>query len=240
MKSKLKAEAFHARQWWSCDRQSWTIGGSRCGEVRPSTDLTMCCCFFKDCSQQPTIGVMAIIAEGVPESDTKELIAYARTNNKSESGRENSPLRRRKTPLPACKLDGASGTLDFDKLWKRPPKRDYVHCVEPSPSYTCKEHLLGKPKVTCLYIQMAALIRCLLGNISDVFDEDHFINSLANDKLHCRACYEALYFSPKIEAMGKRVKGYCPSTPKEVGMFLTTLKFPSNTPIYIATREIYG
>jgi ATP citrate (pro-S)-lyase len=32
--------------------------------------------------KQPTIRVVAIIAEGVPESDTKQLIAYARSNNK--------------------------------------------------------------------------------------------------------------------------------------------------------------
>ncbi|GJT44068.1 ATP-citrate synthase beta chain protein 2 [Tanacetum coccineum] len=32
--------------------------------------------------KQPTIRVLAIIAEGVPESDTKELISYARSNNK--------------------------------------------------------------------------------------------------------------------------------------------------------------
>ncbi|KAL4572470.1 hypothetical protein LXL04_019247 [Taraxacum kok-saghyz] len=32
--------------------------------------------------KQPTIRVVAIIAEGVPESDTKELISYARSNNK--------------------------------------------------------------------------------------------------------------------------------------------------------------
>lgn len=31
---------------------------------------------------QPTIRVAAIIAEGVPEKDTKALIAYARANNK--------------------------------------------------------------------------------------------------------------------------------------------------------------
>ncbi|THF99429.1 hypothetical protein TEA_025505 [Camellia sinensis var. sinensis] len=199
---------------------------------------------------------------------------------------------------------------------------------------------------------------------SDVFDEDHFISSLANDvivikklpkelanatrvvkhfrswsgidyyqdeiaslwmdyqviraaksdsrlannnlppdiqKLRCRACYEALRFSPQIEAMGKllvdrmrshgpyialhlryekdmlafsgcthdlspeeadelkiirentsywkvkdidateqRAKGYCPLTPKEVGLFLTAMGFLSSTPIYIAAGEIYG
>lgn len=32
--------------------------------------------------KQPTIRVVAIIAEGVPEADTKQLIAYARSNNK--------------------------------------------------------------------------------------------------------------------------------------------------------------
>ncbi|KAJ0025682.1 hypothetical protein Pint_08382 [Pistacia integerrima] len=201
-------------------------------------------------------------------------------------------------------------------------------------------------------------------NFSDVFDEYHFINALANDvkvikklpkefttatravkhfrswsgmdyyrdeiaslwedyqviraaksdsrlannnlppdiqKLRCRACYEALRFAPRIEAMGKllvdrmrsygryislhlryekdmlafsgcthdlspveadelrtirentaywkvkdidseeqRSKGYCPLTPKEVGIFLTALGYPSNTPIYIAAGEIYG
>ncbi|XVF36666.1 hypothetical protein REPUB_Repub19eG0076900 [Reevesia pubescens] len=201
-------------------------------------------------------------------------------------------------------------------------------------------------------------------NFADVFDEDHFINALANDvkvikklpkelssatklvkpfrswsgleyyrneisslwkeyqviraaksdsrlannnlppdiqKLRCRACYEALRFAPQIEAMGKllvdrmrsygpfialhlryekdmlafsgcthglsdteaeelktirentshwkikdidareqRSKGYCPLTPTEVGIFLTALGYPSNTPIYIAAGEIYG
>jgi len=32
--------------------------------------------------KQPTIRVVAIIAEGVPEGDTKQLIAYVRANNK--------------------------------------------------------------------------------------------------------------------------------------------------------------
>lgn len=32
--------------------------------------------------RQPTIRVVAVIAEGVPEGDTKKLIAYARANNK--------------------------------------------------------------------------------------------------------------------------------------------------------------
>lgn len=38
----------------------------------------------------------------------------------------------------------------------------------------------------------------------------------------------------------QRAKGYCPLTPKEVGVFLTSLGYPSKTPIYIASGEIYG
>ncbi|AES73087.1 auxin-independent growth promoter-like protein [Medicago truncatula] len=128
-------------------------------------------------------------------------------------------------------------------------------------------------------------------------------NHLPQDiqKLRCRACYEALRFSPRIEQMGKilvermrsygpyitlhlryekdmlafsgcthdlstseakelriirenttywkrkhidpkeeRAKGYCPLTPKEVGIFLSALGYPAKTPIYIAAGEIYG
>ncbi|CAI8616647.1 unnamed protein product [Vicia faba] len=90
-------------------------------------------------------------------------------------------------------------------------------------------------------------------------------------KLCCRACFEALRFSPRIEKMGKllvermrsfelriirenttywkrkhidpteeRSKGNCPLTPKEVGIFLSALGYPTRTPIYIAAGEIYG
>ena len=43
-----------------------------------------------------------------------------------------------------------------------------------------------------------------------------------------------------INSTEQRAKGYCPLTPKEIGVFLTALGFPSNTPIYIAAGEIYG
>lgn len=44
--------------------------------MRSAFDSTM------EALQQPTIRVVAVIAEGVPERDTKKMIAYARANNK--------------------------------------------------------------------------------------------------------------------------------------------------------------
>ena len=44
--------------------------------VRSAFDSTM------EALQLPTIRVVAVIAEGVPERDTKLLIAFARANNK--------------------------------------------------------------------------------------------------------------------------------------------------------------
>ncbi|XP_011074208.1 uncharacterized protein At1g04910 isoform X1 [Sesamum indicum] len=43
-----------------------------------------------------------------------------------------------------------------------------------------------------------------------------------------------------IDPLEQRMSGFCPLTPKEVGIFLRALGFPSNTPIYIAAGEIYG
>lgn len=303
---------------------------------------------------------------------------------------EVTPPHLSRAPLPPRKLDGASWNLDLDKLWKQPQKQDFVPCVEPSSTYTSTGESRGYLLVhangglnqmragICDMVAVAHILNATLvvpeldkrsfwqdtSNFSDVFDEDHFITSLANDvkvirklpkelataakavkhfrswsgvdyyqdeiaslwedylviraaksdsrlannnlppdiqKLRCRACYEALRFSPRIEAMGKllvdrmrsygpyialhlryekdmlafsgcthdlspeeaddlklirentvywkvkdidsmeqRAKGYCPLTPKEVGIFLTALGFPSNTPIYIAAGEIYG
>ncbi|KAK3025941.1 hypothetical protein RJ639_040857 [Escallonia herrerae] len=287
---------------------------------------------------------------------TQREIEYQKLSTERSWTQELAPPHLRKAPLPARKLDGASGTSDFDKLWKRPPNRDYI-CDMVAVAHIINATLVIPELDKRSFWQDSS-------NFSDVFDEDHFINSLANDvkvikklpkeltsatravkhfrswsgvdyyqeeiasmweeyqviraaksdsrlannnlppdiqKLRCRACYEALRFSPKIEAMGKllvdrmrshgpyialhlryekdmlafsgcthdlsveeadelritrentvywkvkeidsteqRAKGYCPLTPKEVGMFLTALGFPSNTPIYIAAGEIYG
>ncbi|KAF8034956.1 hypothetical protein BT93_C1090 [Corymbia citriodora subsp. variegata] len=295
-----------------------------------------------------------------------------------------------KPPASSRKLDGTNGSSHSVKLWKPPPNRDFVQCTEPSPNYTPPGGSQGYLLVStngglnqmragiCDMVAVARIINATLvipeldkrsfwqdtSNFSDVFDEDHFINALANDvrvvrklpeelataakavkyfkswsgmdyyqneiasvwdeheviraaksdsrlannhlppdiqKLRCRACYGALRFAPKIEAMGKilvdrmrahgpyialhlryekdmlafsgcthdlseseadelklirentshwkvkeidpveqRSKGYCPLTPKEVGIFLTALGYPPNTPIYIAAGEIYG
>ncbi|MCO5550397.1 hypothetical protein L7F22_003881 [Adiantum nelumboides] len=43
-----------------------------------------------------------------------------------------------------------------------------------------------------------------------------------------------------INSMEQRMKGLCPLTPKEVGIFLQALGYPSPTRIYVAAGEIYG
>eukprot|EP00252_Welwitschia_mirabilis_P001940 TRINITY_DN11902_c0_g1_i2.p1 TRINITY_DN11902_c0_g1~~TRINITY_DN11902_c0_g1_i2.p1 ORF type:complete len:251 (+),score=45.72 TRINITY_DN11902_c0_g1_i2:175-927(+) len=43
-----------------------------------------------------------------------------------------------------------------------------------------------------------------------------------------------------INSTDQRMKGYCPLTPKEVGIFLRAYGFPSSTLIYVAAGEIYG
>ncbi|KAI0528908.1 hypothetical protein KFK09_001452 [Dendrobium nobile] len=58
--------------------------------------------------QQPTIRVVAIIAEGVPESDAKLLIAYARTNNKVVIG----PATVGGIQAGAFKIGDTAGTID--------------------------------------------------------------------------------------------------------------------------------
>ncbi|KAK3230944.1 hypothetical protein Dsin_002825 [Dipteronia sinensis] len=322
----------------------------------------------------------------------KHEIKYQILSREQSWTQELAPPHLSKAPLPSRKLDDASQISDFKYLWKPPPNRDYAPCVEPSLNYTSPAESSPRGYLMvntngglnqmragiCDMVAVARIINATLvipeldkrsfwqdtSNFSDVFDELHFINSLANDvevikklpkelstatravrhfkswssidyyrdeiasmwddyqviraaksdsrlannnlppdiqKLRCRACYEALRFAPQIEAMGKllvdrmrslgpyialhlryekdmlafsgcthdlspaeadelrtirentsywkvkdidsneqRYKGYCPLTPKEVGLFLTSLGYPSNTPIYIAAGGIYG
>ncbi|KAH0673321.1 hypothetical protein KY284_024408 [Solanum tuberosum] len=58
--------------------------------------------------KQPTIRVVAIIAEGVPESDTKQLIAYAKTNNEVIIG----PATVGGIQAGAFKIGDTAGTTD--------------------------------------------------------------------------------------------------------------------------------
>ncbi|KAL3338009.1 hypothetical protein AABB24_030266 [Solanum stoloniferum] len=58
--------------------------------------------------KQPTIRVVAIIAEGVPESETKQLIAYAKTNNKVIIG----PATVGGIQAGAFKIGDTAGTTD--------------------------------------------------------------------------------------------------------------------------------
>ncbi|KAL1821793.1 hypothetical protein DCAR_0418220 [Daucus carota subsp. sativus] len=317
-------------------------------------------------------------------------IEYQRLSKEQIWTRSLAPPHLLEAPIHKNKLDGARGSLDTGKLWKQPSNRDFVPCVMPSSNYTSYGEPRGYLLVhangglnqmragICDMVAVARIINATLvipeldkrsfwhdsSNFSDVFDEDYFINTLANDvkivkklpkdlsnatravkhfrswsgvdyyqdeiasmwgeykviraaksdsrlannhlppdiqKLRCRTCYRALRFAPHIEAMGKllvdrmrsygpyialhlryekdmlafsgcthdlspeeaeelrmirentaywkvkdidsterRAKGYCPLTPKEVGMFLTALGFPSHTPIYIAAGDIYG
>jgi len=61
-----------------------------------------------DALQQPTIRVAAIIAEGVPEKDTKKIIAFARANNKVIIG----PATVGGVQAGAFKIGDTAGTLD--------------------------------------------------------------------------------------------------------------------------------
>ncbi|CAK9207636.1 unnamed protein product [Sphagnum troendelagicum] len=61
-----------------------------------------------DALKQPTIWVVAVIAEGVPEADTKKLIAYARVNNKVIIG----PATVGGIQAGAFKIGDTAGTLD--------------------------------------------------------------------------------------------------------------------------------
>ncbi|XP_062108796.1 ATP-citrate synthase beta chain protein 2-like [Humulus lupulus] len=58
--------------------------------------------------KQPTLRVVAIIAEGVPESDAKQLIAYARSNNKVVIG----PATVGGIQAGAFKIGDTAGTID--------------------------------------------------------------------------------------------------------------------------------
>ncbi|KAL6984095.1 hypothetical protein U1Q18_017471, partial [Sarracenia purpurea var. burkii] len=221
----------------------------------------------------------------------QQEIGYQKLGGEQSWKLEVVPLHLSRFPFTARKLDGAA-ILELDKLWKPPPNRDYVPCVEPSSTYSYPEEPRGYLLVhtngglnqmragICDMVAVARVINATLvipeldkrsfwqdpSNFSDVFDEDHFISSLANDikviktlpkelsnatravkhfrswsgidyyedeiasmwanyqviraaksdsrlannnlppdiqKLRCRACYEALRFSPRVEAMGK-------------------------------------
>lgn len=73
------------------DGYMWKIGRSTIFALRTynagsALTKSLCVCSAYSSSmealKQPTIRVVAIIAEGVPEADAKRLIAYARANNK--------------------------------------------------------------------------------------------------------------------------------------------------------------
>ncbi|RDY00555.1 hypothetical protein CR513_16251 [Mucuna pruriens] len=337
------------------------------------------------------VALFSVRVHIVPSSKDRRFNDKISTSQDLQSWtRELAPPYLSKAPLPSPKLNGSRGYLDYQKLWKPPSNRGFLPCTKPTTNYTTPAESRGYLLVhtngglnqmrsgICDMVAVARIINATLvipeldkrsfwqdtSNFSDIFDEEHFMNSLANDvkivkklpkelvnatrvvkqfiswsgmdyyqneianlweeyqvirasksdsrlannnlppdiqKLRCRACYVSLRFSPHIEQIGKllvermrsfgpyialhlryekdmlafsgcthdlspveaeelrmirenisywkikdidpieqRSKGLCPLTPKEVGIFLTALGYPSTTPIYIAAGEIYG
>nr|XP_018679285.1 PREDICTED: uncharacterized protein At1g04910-like isoform X4 [Musa acuminata subsp. malaccensis] len=320
-------------------------------------------------------------------------IGYGSRRSELAWMQEMAPPQLSKAPTAFHQWDDTNqeASQESEKLWKPPSNHGgFVPCVKPTSSYSppgeSRGYLLvstngGLNQMRAGISDMVAIARIInatlvipildkssfwqdSSNFSDVFDEDYFIHSLANDvkimkklpkefaaatksvkyfkswsgieyyrdkisqlwdyhkviraaksdsrlannnlppdiqKLRCRAFYQALRFAPGIEGLGKllvermrsygpfialhlryekdmlafsgctyglsaseadelttireiipywkvkdidpmqqRSKGYCPLTPKEVGIFLSALGYPSNTPIYIAAGDIYG
>ncbi|XP_009391326.2 O-fucosyltransferase 7-like isoform X1 [Musa acuminata AAA Group] len=320
-------------------------------------------------------------------------IGYGSRRSELAWMQEMAPPQLSKSPTAFHQWDDTNqeASQESEKLWKPPSNHGgFVPCVKPTSSYSppgeSRGYLLvstngGLNQMRAGISDMVAIARIInatlvipildkssfwqdSSNFSDVFDEDYFIHSLANDvkimkklpkefaaatksvkyfkswsgieyyrdkisqlwdyhkviraaksdsrlannnlppdiqKLRCRAFYQALRFAPGIEGLGKllvermrsygpfialhlryekdmlafsgctyglsaseadelttireiipywkvkdidpmqqRSKGYCPLTPKEVGIFLSALGYPSNTPIYIAAGDIYG
>ncbi|XP_027187958.1 O-fucosyltransferase 7 isoform X2 [Cicer arietinum] len=295
-----------------------------------------------------SVALFSVHVHIVPSSkDHKFNDKITTTQDLQSWTRELAPPHLSKVPLPTSKLNGSKGDLDYDKLWKPPSNRGFLPCTKPTPNYTAPAESRGYLLVhtngglnqmrsgICDMVAVARILNATLvipeldkrsfwqdtSNFSDIFDEEHFINSLANDvkiikklpielvnetrmvkqfiswsgmnyyeneiaslwedyqllvermrslgpyiALHLRYEKDMLAFSgcthdlslneaeelriirentsywkvKDIDPIEQRSKGFCPLTPKEVGIFLTALGYPSKTPIYIAAGEIYG
>ncbi|CAJ2652128.1 unnamed protein product [Trifolium pratense] len=284
----------------------------------------------------------------VPSSkDHKFNDKFPTTKNLQSWTQELAPPHLSKTLLHTSKLNGSKRDSNYEKLWKPPSNRGFLPCTKPTPNYTAPVESRGYLLVhtngglnqmrsgICDMVAVARILNATLvipeldkrsfwqdtSNFSDVFDEEHFIDSLANDvkivknlpnelvnetrmvkqfiswsgmdyyeneiaslweeyqllvermrslglyiALHLRYEKDMLAFSgcthdlsldeaeelriirentsywkvKDIDPVEQRSRGFCPLTPKEVGIFLTALGYPSNTPIYIASGEIYG
>ncbi|XP_068345503.1 O-fucosyltransferase 7-like [Pyrus communis] len=125
-------------------------------------------------------------------------------------------------PVKLPTLDDTSRILD-DKLWKIPLSPDFVQCIEPSPNYTPPAESRGYFQVRtngglnqmragiCDMLAGTRIINATLvipeldqqsfwkdsSNFSNVFDEDHFINALANDVKIVRKLPKELASGPR-------------------------------------------
>ncbi|OWM79981.1 hypothetical protein CDL15_Pgr006285 [Punica granatum] len=134
-------------------------------------------------------------------------IKYQRVGAEQSWKQELVPPHFSKPPVSPHKLDDQKWSLDTSKLWKPPPNRDFFPCIDPSPNHTAPAESQGYLLVhtngglnqmragICDMVAVARIINATLvipeldkrsfwqdsSNFSDVFDEDHFINTLAND-----------------------------------------------------------
>ncbi|KAI3412790.1 O-fucosyltransferase family protein, partial [Psidium guajava] len=135
------------------------------------------------------------------------LKQYQRQGSEQSWTKELFPPQFSKNPGSSRKMNSASWSLDFDKLWKSPSNRDFTPCIDPSTNYKVPAASQGYLLVhtngglnqmragICDMVAVARIINATLvipeldkgsfwrdsSNFSDIFDEEHFISTLAND-----------------------------------------------------------
>ncbi|GKA78604.1 hypothetical protein Tco_0785141 [Tanacetum coccineum] len=128
--------------------------------------------------KQPTIRVLAIIAEGVPESDTKELISYARSNNKTVVHKDWEFARRLgHKGIPASHLNKVS----LSCMTLKDPKASYL-LSHPLLTITCT--LLVEASRLSINLLNANIMKSLFGCDQGATGkkEDGYVTVLTNNR----------------------------------------------------------
>uniref|UniRef100_A0A0C9S7U9 O-fucosyltransferase family protein n=1 Tax=Wollemia nobilis TaxID=56998 RepID=A0A0C9S7U9_9CONI len=143
----------------------------------------------------------------VHKLQTKQGEFAVQSSSKLSWTRELTPPHLSRRSQSSEKLDGVDEWLGNAKLWKHPPSRNFEPCVEPSESYQAPGDSRGYLLVhtngglnqmragICDMVAVARIINATLvipeldkqsfwqdtSNFSDVFDEEYFIKTLADD-----------------------------------------------------------